>query len=256
MSSTPVDPAIPMPGPSGPAVRHEAPGAPSLHAAPVHNGPLQHHFESLDQQREASTLGMWVFLATEVLFFGVLFTVYLVYRLQFSRGFVAASHHLDVVMGGINTAVLIGSSLTMALSIWAAQVEKRKLVVLFLLLTILLGSVFLVIKGFEYQHKFHEGLVPGEHFDANPAHRLFPDAIVRQAQIFFSLYFIMTGLHALHMIIGIGCLAVLLVPAWKGRFNAAWHNPLECVGLYWHFVDLVWIFLFPLLYLIGAHARG
>ena len=214
----------------------------------AHHGPLQHHFESLDQQREASTLGMWMFLATEVLFFGGLFLVYVVYRTRFPGVFQEASHHLDTLAGFLNTLVLIGSSLTMALSIWAAQVERRKLVVLFLLLTMLLGSVFLGVKAYEYNHKFHDHLVPGEHFVYAGPH-------AKQAEIFFSLYFIMTGLHALHMIVGLGCLTALLRPAWKGRYTAAWHNPLECIGLYWHFVDIVWIFLFPLLYLIGAHAR-
>jgi cytochrome c oxidase subunit 3 len=260
LSSTPIDPARPLSGTLGggrpAAVVHAgAEHAREGHADEgyAHHGPLQHHFESLDQQREASTLGMWAFLATEVLFFGVLFTAYLIYRLRFAGVFAVASHHLDVVAGAINTGVLICSSLTMALSIWAAQVEKRKLVVLFLLLTMLLGTTFLGIKAYEYHHKFEDHLVPGNEFDT--AHRYFPDSIVHQAQIFYSLYFIMTGIHALHMIIGLGCLTYLLFPAWKGRFNAAWHTPLECIGLYWHFVDIVWIFLFPLLYLIGAHAR-
>ena len=246
MSSTPIDA-----GHLAAAGAHTRAG--HVDAEHAHGGPLQHHFESLDQQREASTLGMWAFLATEVLFFGVLFTSYLIYRLRFVGVFAAASHELEVVAGAINTGVLICSSLTMALSIWAAQVEKRKLIVLFLVLTMLLGSVFLGIKAYEYTQKFKHHLVPGPHFD--PEHHYFPASISPQAQIFFSLYFIMTGIHALHMIIGLGLLTYLLFPAWKGRFNAAWHTPLECIGLYWHFVDIVWIFLFPLLYLIGAHAR-
>jgi cytochrome c oxidase subunit 3 len=213
---------------------------------------MQHQFDSLEQQKESSTLGMWMFLVTEIMFFGVLFTVYLIYRGLFHGVFATASHHLDVTMGAINTAVLIGSSLTMALSIRAAQLNQRKAIVLFLVLTILLGSVFLGIKTVEYSHKFHDHLVPGPHFAPEDPHIA---AVADKAQVFFSLYFIMTGIHALHMIIGIGLLIWLAVLAWRGRFDSTYYNPLECTGLYWHFVDIVWIFLFPLLYLIGAHAR-
>jgi cytochrome c oxidase subunit 3 len=215
-------------------------------AAPVE---LEHHFEDLDQQREASTFGMWVFLVTEILFFGGLFTAYTIYRERFHGVFVDASRHLDVVLGGTNTAVLIASSLTMAMAIWSAQVNKRKMIVFFLLLTMAFGCTFLVIKGFEYRDKFHHHLVPGVDFHF-AGHSADED---REAQIFFTLYFCMTGLHALHMVIGVSLLAYLLFPAWKGRFTPRWHNPLECIGLYWHFVDIVWIFLFPLLYLIGEH---
>jgi len=143
--------------------------------------------------------------------------------------------------------------LTMALAIWSAQINRRKLIVLFLLATIALGSVFLGVKTVEYRDKFHHHLVPGPSFA--PADPHLQGLAGQQAQIFFALYFIMTGLHALHMIIGIGVLAVLAVLSWKGRYDAHYYNPLECSGLYWHFVDIVWIFLFPLLYLIGAHAR-
>jgi cytochrome c oxidase subunit 3 len=218
-------------------------------AAPVE---LEHHFEDLDQQREASTFGMWVFLVTEILFFGGLFTAYVIYRQRFHGVFVDASKHLDVVLGGTNTVVLIASSLTMAMSIWAAQVNKRKLIVFFLLLTMAFGTTFLVIKGFEYRDKFHHHLVPGAnfHFEGHDA------AESQEAQIFFTLYFCMTGLHAAHMVIGLSMLTYLLFPAWKGKFTSRWHNPLECIGLYWHFVDIVWIFLFPLLYLIGEHHTG
>ncbi|HVT14774.1 MAG TPA: cytochrome c oxidase subunit 3 family protein [Thermoanaerobaculia bacterium] len=213
------------------------------HAAHV---ALQHHFDDLDQQKEASTFGMWVFLVTEILFFGGLFTTYVIYRQRFHGVFVEASRHLDVKWGGINTAVLITSSLTMALAIWSAQVNRRKLIVVFLLLTMVLGSVFLGIKVVEYGDKFTHHLVPGVNFQYAGEH---PE----QAEMFFSLYFCMTGLHALHMVIGVTLLGVLIYPSWKGRYSAAWHNPLECSGLYWHFVDIVWIFLFPLLYLIGRH---
>jgi len=223
-----------------------APGA-------AHHPALQHHFDNMEQQKESATFGMWLFLVTEIMFFGGLFTAYVVYRHAFPGVFAAASHHLDVMLGGINTAVLICSSLTMALAIWSAQINRRKLIVVFLLATIALGSVFLGIKTVEYRDKFHHHLVPGTSFAPDDPH--LQGVAGQQAQIFFALYFIMTGLHALHMIIGIGVLAVLAVLSWKGRYDAHYHNPLECSGLYWHFVDIVWIFLFPLLYLIGAHAR-
>ena len=215
----------------------------------VHHHPaLAHQFEDLDQQTEASTLGMWVFLVTEVLFFGGLFTVYLVYRNWYPQAFAVASHELDVVLGTVNTAVLITSSLTMALSVHAAQLGQRKPVLLFLIATMLLGSVFLGIKGVEYYHKFAEHHVPGPAFQFEAEH-------FRNAQLFFSLYFIMTGLHALHMVIGIGILLVMFWWSWRGTITAEYYSPIEISGLYWHFVDIVWIFLFPLLYLIGRHAR-
>lgn len=207
---------------------------------------LAHQFDDLEQQSEAATLGMWAFLVTEVLFFGGLFLGYVVYRSSYPEAFASGSHHLDVALGAVNTAVLIGSSLTMALAVHAAQVGRRKELVLFLLGTILLGAVFLGIKGVEYAHKFAEHLVPGPSF-------VFTGPHAHQAQLFFSFYFAMTGLHAAHMVIGIGVLAVLTVMAWGGRFSAAYYAPVEISGLYWHFVDIVWIFLFPLLYLIGRH---
>jgi len=186
------------------------------------------------------------------------FTAYVIYRSmpQFHGVFATASHELNVRLGALNTAVLIFSSLTMALAIRAAQVNRQKLILLFLLATIALGSTFLVVKAFEYKEKFDHHLVPGAHFHPDPEH-VSPAlvAIGDKAQIFFSLYFIMTGIHALHMIIGIGVLIWLFVLSWKRRFDSTYYNPLECAGLYWHFVDIVWIFLFPLLYLIGAHAR-
>jgi len=206
-----------------------------------------HQFDSLDQQREAAALGMWVFLVTEVLFFGGLFTAYVVYRWSWAADFARASRRLDVTLGTVNTAVLIASSLTMALAVRAAQLGRRRGVVGFLLGTMGLGSVFLGIKLLEYSHKAHEHLFPG------PGFRFEGAADLRPAELFFSLYFAMTGLHALHMIVGIGVLGALLWPAARGRFTAASHNWVEGAGLYWHFVDLVWIFLFPLLYLVGRH---
>jgi len=209
---------------------------------------LAHHFDSLDQQREAATLGMWVFLVTEVLFFGGLFMVYTVYRAWYPEAFAAASHELDVVLGTVNTAVLITSSLTMALAVHAAQLDRRKLLMTFLVLTILLGATFLGIKSVEYYHKFVEHHVPGPSFQ-------FEKEYARHAQLFFSLYFIMTGLHALHMIIGIGIMLWMLRWAYRGVITAEYYSPIEISGLYWHFVDIVWIFLFPLLYLLGRHGH-
>lgn len=207
---------------------------------------LAHQFDDPQQQLEASTLGMWAFLATEILFFGGMFAAYAVYRLAYPQAFAAASNHLDIVLGTVNTAVLIGSSLTMVLAVYSAQFAGRRAQIIFLLSTLLLGSVFLSIKGVEYAHKFHEHLVPGADFR-------FEGADPRHAAIFFSLYFAMTGLHALHMVIGAGLLIALTVMAWRGRFSAVYYTPVEMVGLYWHFVDVIWIFLFPLLYLIGRH---
>ena len=221
---------------------------------------LQHHFTDLEQQKAASALGMWVFIAQEVLFFGGLFTTYAVYRSQYPAAFSAGSHHLSWRIGFFNTLVLIGSSLTMAMAVHSAAVGKRRRIVGFMLATILLGGVFLGVKYVEYGEKIrpcmgdgpHAGcLVPGERFDPGALHATGDTG--RQAQIFFSLYFGMTGLHALHMIIGIPIIAVIAAMAGRGRFSPAYHTPVELVGLYWHFVDIVWIFLFPLLYLIGAH---
>jgi cytochrome c oxidase subunit 3 len=218
-------------------------------AAHHHTVPgLAHHFESLEQQTEATTLGMWVFLVTEVLFFGGLFLVYTVYRSLYPDAFIAASHDLDVTLGTINTGVLITSSLTMALAVHAAQLGRRKTLMLFLVATMILGSVFLGIKSLEYYHKFVEHLIPGPAFE-------FTKEYLRNAQLFFSLYFLMTGLHAVHMIIGLGIMLWMLIWAWNGTITKEYFSPIEISGLYWHFVDIVWIFLFPLLYLIGRHGH-
>jgi cytochrome c oxidase subunit III len=205
-----------------------------------------HHFNDLDQQHAASWIGMWVFLATEVMFFGGMFACYTVYRFWYAEAFASASNHLDVWLGAINTVVLIGSSFTMALAVYNAETGRRKPLIHFLLLTIVLGLVFLGIKFYEYHTKFEEHLVPGSSFQ-------YEGPLARQAEIFFSLYFAMTGMHAVHMIIGIGLLAALVFKARRGRFSALYHTPVELTGLYWHFVDIVWIFLFPLLYLLGRH---
>jgi cytochrome c oxidase subunit 3 len=217
--------------------------------SPSHATPgLQHQFESLEQQKEASTLGMWVFLVTEILFFGGLFLAYTIYRSQYARGFALASHHMDILLGTVNTAVLICSSLTMAMAVHSAAKGRRKPLMGYLVATMLLGAAFLGIKAVEYTEHIRHHLFPGPGF-----HYQGPEA--RSAEIFFSLYFAMTGLHALHMIIGIGLLSVLFVLARRGRFIAEYYSPVEMSGLYWHFVDIVWIFLFPLLYLIGRHLK-
>jgi cytochrome c oxidase subunit III len=208
---------------------------------------LAHHFESYEQQREAASLGMWTFLLTEIMFFGGLFIAYIVYRWSYPEAFIAGSRSLDIVLGTVNTGVLIFSSFTMAMAVRCAQLGKNRRVVLFLLSTIVLGSVFLGIKAVEYHDKFAHHHVPG------PGFHLAGAASQAHAQMFFVLYFAMTGLHALHMIIGAGLLAVMVVLAARGRFSADNHNAIECTGLYWHFVDIVWIFLFPLLYLVGRH---
>jgi cytochrome c oxidase subunit 3 len=205
-----------------------------------------HQFDDLEQQYEAASLGMWAFLATEMLFFGGLFLGYTVYRTLYPAAFTEGSQHLDIALGSVNTVVLIGSSLTMALAVHNAQVGKRQALVIFLGLTMLLGLMFLTIKSVEYAHKFEESLVPGGRF-------VYGGPFAPQVQLFFSFYFVMTGLHALHMVVGIGIMAVLAWLGWRGKFSPAYHTPVEIGGLYWHFVDVVWIFLFPILYLLGRH---
>jgi len=209
---------------------------------------LAHHFEDLSQQREAATLGMWIFLATEILFFGGLFLTYSVYRAWYPQAFAAASHEMIVWAGTLNTAVLITSSLTMALAVHAAQTGRRGRLLVFLVITMILGCVFLGVKGFEYYTEYMEHHFPGPGFQFEAEH-------FRHAQIFFSLYFMMTGLHAIHMIVGLGIMTFMFWLSWRGTITPEYHNPIEIAGLYWHFVDIVWIFLFPLLYLIGRHVH-
>lgn len=225
-------------------------------SAENHHPMLAHHFDSLEQQRDAGTLGMWLFLATEVMVFGTLFAAYAVYRWYYPEAFAWASGHLKWWLASINTLILIGSSLTVALSVHAAAEGHRKSLVRLLLLTILLGSIFLVLKGVEYTAEYHEGLIPlpgwfesAEIERANPGNPTF----ATEVKMFYVIYFIMTGLHALHMIIGMGVFAWVAWLAHKGRFSPEYHPHVELAGLYWHFVDLVWIFLFPLLYLLGSH---
>jgi cytochrome c oxidase subunit 3 len=226
---------------------------------------LAHHFDDVEQQREAGTLGMWAFLVTEVMFFGGLFLAYILYRSKYPVEFAVASNSLNVTMGFINTLVLICSSLTMALGVYFSQVGNRGLLILFLILTMILGLTFLVIKGVEYHEKYVEHHIPVRFqtyqfkwepraSEAGGAREESSRAVdTGHVEMFFWLYFAMTGVHALHMIIGLGILTTLVLMARRGRFTPAYHSPVELSGLYWHFVDIVWIFLFPLLYLIGAH---
>jgi len=218
------------------------------HEAGAHSSHLQHHFEDSEQQKDASTIGMWVFLVTEVMFFGGLFLAYFVYRQAYPAAFASASNKTVLLIGAFNTTVLICSSLTMALAVNAAATGKRQLTVLFLVLTLLLGGAFLGVKAYEYHDKYVHHEIPGLHFECEGC------ADAAHTPLFFSLYFGMTGLHATHMIVGAGILLVLIRRAYKGAFSPEYHTPVELFGLYWHFVDIVWIFLFPLLYLIDRSA--
>jgi cytochrome c oxidase subunit III len=229
---------------------------------------LQHHFENMEQQREAGTLGMWVFLVTEIMFFGGMFLAYTLYRSRFPASFASASNHLDITLGTLNTGVLILSSFTMAMAVYFTQIGKRRPQILCLAMTLVLGLTFLGVKAKEYYDKYEDRLVPGSLIPGhsfNPAvqqegeapdhHKLhlLPGATLPQVQMFYWIYFAMTGMHALHMIIGAGLITFLLIFSMKGRFDPEYHSPVEVIGLYWHFVDIVWIFLFPLLYLLGRH---
>ncbi len=299
-----------------------------------HQPGLQHQFEDMKQQEESVSIGMWMFLVQEIMFFGGMFTVYLVFRSRFPMAFAAGSNHLDVVMGFANTLVLIVSSLTMALTVYFAQKGNRMMQVVFILLTMAFGVTFLGVKAVEYTDKYNHGLIPvngwnrvipeGEHTNTEHASTILPfetkvsaaetapemevsttekltqveeshanphgnfhiaekdlelvdeaqkgnyltraeqigyfsngkidkAKFTSKVQIFFWIYFVMTGLHALHMIIGLGVMIWLLWRAWLGTFTAEYFAPVEMAGLYWHFVDIVWIFLFPLLYLLGRH---
>jgi len=289
-----------------PAETETIPERVEIHAH--HHPRLVHHFESMEQQREAGTLGMWWFLLTEIMFFGGMFLAYTIYRHMYFDAFADGSNVLSIWWGTFNTGILIASSLTMALAVYHAQMGGRKRVVLFLLLTILLGCIFLRVKYIEYSDKFEEHVFPAGDFrwpmaeKPGPPHNVgqllvmlvgfHPDGeqqgppehgtsvkvttkyaergpyygvagqipeevadpgFAGHVRMYFWLYFAMTGFHALHMIIGIGILFVLAWQSWKGKFSREYHSYIELTGLYWHFVDIVWIFLFPLLYLVDRH---
>jgi cytochrome c oxidase subunit 3 len=240
-------------------------------------GELYGQFKTLEQQKETATLGMWIFLITEVMFFGGIMLAYAINRHIYYPAFAVGSNTLSLKLGGFNTVVLLASSFTMAMAVWSSQVGKKTLISIFLLLTITLGFVFFGVKYVEYSQKFHHHLVPGKKFDIfycvnNPpscpdldgeelmvegklldaAKAADPD-LNAHAQLYYSAYFGMTGLHALHMVIGAGLLFWLFTGSLAGRFTPQWNTPVDIVGLYWHFVDIVWIYLFPLLYLIDRH---
>ena len=211
---------------------------------------LRVQFDTEAQQRNASALGMWIFLITEIMFFGGMFAVYTVYRSWYPDVFAIASSSLNEIIGALNTGVLLLSSFTMVMAVRAGQLGQQKAIVLFLILTLLFGGVFLGVKAYEWNQKFEEHHIPGQaafHLDG-----VLPED-QGHAQLFFSIYFAMTGLHALHMVIGVAILVTLIVLARKGRFSASYYTPVDVAGLYWHFVDIIWIFLFPLLYLIDRH---
>jgi cytochrome c oxidase subunit 3 len=229
------------------------------HAHPPY---LRHHFETVAQQHEASAMGMWLFLLTEFMFFGGMFMAYLVYRSWYYPAFVAGSHQLSIFRGTLNTVILIVSSLTMGLAVHAARVRSQGRLVRMLIATALLGAVFLGIKGSEWKTEWTDHHVPGMNFSVedfvNPpagstVKALAPD-MAEHTQVYFSLYFAMTGMHALHMIIGLGMLIFLIVQARAGAYTQGYSATVEYIGLYWHFVDIVWTFLFPLLYLVNRHA--
>jgi cytochrome c oxidase subunit III len=214
---------------------------------------VQHHFENAEQQKDASTIGMWVFLVTEVMFFGGMFLAYFVYRQAYPAAFASASNNTNLLIGAANTTVLICSSLTMAFAVRSAAMGKKNLIVLFLILTLLLGGTFLGVKAYEYHDKWVRHEVPGHNFDCRDESGK-PCVDAGHTPLFFALYFGMTGLHATHMVVGVGIILFLIAQARKGAYGPAWHTPVELFGLYWHFVDIVWIFLFPLLYLIDRSA--
>jgi cytochrome c oxidase subunit 3 len=219
------------------ALLGEPPAAPHVEPA--------EQFASLHQEEEVAKLGIWGFLATEVLFFGGLFLAYGVYRYLYPGAFLAASRHTAIGIGTANTAILLTSSAAMALAVHAAEEGRRRRLFWCLLVTLLLGLSFIVLKGVEYAKDYHDHLVPAVNFAFEP-----PE-LARGAQLFFFLYFFMTGVHAIHMSVGLAVIATLIWMNHKGRFSATYSTPVMVAGLYWHFVDLVWIFLYPLLYLGG-----
>jgi cytochrome c oxidase subunit 3 len=204
---------------------------------------LAHHFESLEKQAHAARLGMWLFLATEVLLFTALFAAYAVYRYLFHDSFAEASRHIETWIGLVNTIVLVTSSFTVAMGLHRATRGDGKGTALFFGVSVLLALVFLGFKAVEYTHHFQEGQLPGRFYT-------YAEVTGPGASLFFSLYFLITGLHGIHVIIGMTVLAVTAFRAARGAFSVEYHVPVELAGLYWHLVDLIWIFVFPLIYLI------
>jgi len=205
-----------------------------------------HQFDDAAQQRDAATFGMWIFLATEVLFFGGMFLGYTVYRVAYPIAFAEASSHTLLTFGATNTAILLISSATMAFAVKAARENRRTALVIRLCMTAALGALFLGNKGFEYAHEISEHLLPGKDFH-------FEGPQAGHAQMFFYLYFLMTGVHALHVAIGVVLIGFFALRAWWTGALARHDTPVDLLGLYWHFVDIVWVFLFPLIYLVNRH---
>ena len=210
--------------------------------------PVEHQFDDIHQQREAAYQGMWIFLSTEVLFFGAVILGYTVYRSLYYHPFLEGSHHLSVMLGGINTAVLLCSSLCMALAVHSAQQGNSRKLIIYLVVTAVIGAAFLGIKGIEYYDHYREHLFPGLNFS-------YPGDDANRVELFMVFYFILTGMHALHMLVGLGMLLTLVFLTTRGKFSAEYYGPVDMGGLYWHFVDIVWVFLFPLLYLVDKAAK-
>ncbi len=227
------------------------------HATPVCDEPiLEVQFDDLEQQHETSMIGMWLFLSTEVMFFGGLITAYVVYRSTSSREIALASRHMAVWLGCLNTVILLGSSLTMALAVRAAQLCSHRDLVIYLGLTMALGAGFLGVKAIEYSEEFREHLVPGWGFQVHEEdvpkiqeEHLNPG----RYEMFFVLYFFMTGLHAIHLIVGIVLVGIMAYLSYHRWFSGGGATQIEVTGLYWHFIDIVWVFLYPMLYLINVH---
>lgn len=205
---------------------------------------LQHHFHSAKQQFEASKLGMWLFLVTEILLFSGLFLAYFMLQARHPEAFISAHHHLDRTMGLVNTVVLLISSFTMVMAVQSAALSRTRATLAYLYVTLGLGGTFMVIKYFEYMHKIHDGLLPGNLYS-------YAGASVPGEYLFFSMYFVMTGIHGIHILAGMGVIAYLIYRTHKGDYSSAYYTPVDLTGLYWHLVDLIWIYLFPLLYLVS-----
>lgn len=216
-----------------------------MSTAAGHNKYLAHQFETIEQQRDTALIGMWAFLVTEVMFFGGLFAAYSIYRFLYPEAYLMGSHHMNLLLGTINTGVLLTSSFTMVLAVHYAKEGHGKLLAFFLFVTFMLGIAFLGIKTVEYKEKYEHGLMLGSLFH-------FHEGDTQHIHLFMVLYFFMTGLHAIHVILGMGLMAVYGIMALKGKFPKERYMPIEILGLYWHFVDLVWVFLFPLFYLVGT----
>lgn len=216
-----------------------------------HPSYLAHHFDDAEQQFDAAKIGMWTFLIQELLFFSGIFVAYGIFRSWYPEMFSAAAQQLDRPMGAANTVVLLFSSLTAVLAVRSAQLKQKKQTTQLLVVTIVCACIFLVVKYFEYSHKFHAGLLPGKFF-APDVHHLAAGsaALPENAHIFFSIYFMATGIHAIHILVGIGLLIWVIKRNERGDFNEGYYAGVDIVALYWHLVDLVWIYLFPLLYLI------